>query len=91
MKPVSPHESAAPPLNLRQKLEVYIDPAWSGTTHPAWQSMGERLTPRQALSRYETYHHNARAWVALKAVAKDGRVFDIATLRHAVQLARSKR
>jgi hypothetical protein len=90
MKAMSPQEAAGSRLNLRQKMEVYIDAAWSGTTHPAWQLIGERLTPTQALSRYETYRRAAHAWVVLKAVAEDGRVFDIATLDRAVQLARSR-
>jgi hypothetical protein len=85
------HESSGSSLNLRQKMEVYIDAAWSGTTHPAWQSVGERLTPQQVLSRYDMCRRAGCAWVALKAIARDGTVFDISTLNRAVQLARFKR
>ena len=75
-------------LNLRQKLEVFIDPAWFGTTQPAFPIRGQHLTPRQALARYEMYRRaGGHDWIALKAVARDGRIFDIASLRRAVEIS----
>ncbi len=85
------NNSTALTINLRQKMEVFIDPAWSGSTHPAWPSTGQRLTPLQALARYETYRRAGGTWIALKAVARDGRVFDVTTLHHAIQHSRCRR
>lgn len=90
MRTVTLDESVRLALNLRQKLEVFIDPAWSGTTQPAFPQRGQYLTPRQALARYELYRKAAgHGCIALKAVTRDGWILDIATLRNAVRYSGS--
>jgi hypothetical protein len=90
MMTVTSEETDKLSLNLRQKLEVFIDTAWFGTTHPAFPQQGERLTPLQAIARYEMCRRSGgHDWIALKAVTRDGRVLDIAMLRRAVKLSRS--
>jgi hypothetical protein len=91
VKTVTLDESARLALNLRQKLEVFIDPAWSGTTQPAFPERGQQLTPRQALACYESCRKAAgHGWIALKAVTRDGHVLDIQTLRNAVLYSGSR-
>jgi hypothetical protein len=92
MKQVPYRESLYKTINLREKLDVFIVCHWHGTTHPAWPAQGQRLTPLQALDEYEKCCECADSrWVALKAVSRDGTVFDICALRKAVNYTRAVR
>ena len=92
MKPVSNRESLSKIINLREKLDVFLVCDWHGSTHPAWPEQSRRLTPGQAIAEYEKCcQSTGSSWVVLKAVSRHGDVFDICTLRNAVNHTRAIR